>query len=44
MFNLFFFSDPDITAGDGVYSRFLTSYPVAGRYEFKVVVNDNNRR
>ncbi len=37
-----FFSDPDLTAGDGIYSRYLTTYPSIGRYSFSVEVDDNN--
>ena len=33
--------DPDITADDGVYSRYLVKYPGPGRYEFSVTVTDN---
>ena len=33
--------DPDIVAGDGVYSRYITKYYGPGRYRFTVFVNDN---
>ncbi len=39
-----FFLDPDMTAGDGIYSRYMTSYHTAGRYEFIITATDNNRR
>ena len=34
--------DPDITADDGVYSRYMIQYPGEGRYEFSVSANDDN--
>ena len=34
--------DPDITAGDGVYSRYLVRYPGPGRYECSLAVTDNS--
>ena len=34
--------DPDITADDGVYSRYMIKYPGEGRYEFTVTASDNN--
>lgn len=40
----FQFSDPDLMSGDGIYSRYLTDYYSAGRYEMQVTVNDNNKR
>ena len=38
------FLDPDLVSGDGIYSRYLTNYPTAGRYEFSVTVDDNSKR
>ena len=32
-------ADPDMVAGDGVYSRYLLEYPAAGRYVFSVHVS-----
>ncbi len=37
-----FFSDPDIVAGDGIYSRYLDRYLSAGRYKFTISVDDND--
>ena len=34
--------DPDITADDGVYSRYMIRYPGEGRYEFRVTASDHN--
>ena len=34
--------DPDITADDGVYSRYMIKYPGEGRYEFSVTASDDN--
>jgi len=34
--------DPDLTANDGIYSRYLTQYPAVGRYSFSVEVDDND--
>ena len=31
-----------MTGGDGVYSRYLTKYPSAGRYSFTVTADDND--
>ena len=36
--------DPDLTSGDGIYSRYLAVYPNAGRYQFSVAVDDNRQR
>lgn len=33
--------DPDLMAGDGVYSRYLAFYPAPGRYSFTALVDDN---
>jgi hypothetical protein len=33
-----------LTSGDGIYSRYLTNYPSSGRYEFSVLVDDNEKR
>merc|ERR1719412_2046108 len=33
--------DPDLTSGDGIYSRYITEYPAPGRYNF-IVTADNN--
>ena len=33
--------DPDLTQGDGVYSRYVTRYLTPGRYRFRVEVQDN---
>ena len=35
-------ADPDLTAGDGVYSRYLVHYPGPGRYECSLAVTDNS--
>lgn len=35
-------SDPDLTGGDGVYSRYLTTYPGPGRYSFTVTADDDD--
>ena len=37
-----FIADPDLTQGDGIYSRYLTQYPGAGRYIFQVLADDNS--
>ena len=34
--------DPDMLANDGIYSRYMTNYPTAGRYIFTVTVSDND--
>lgn len=39
-----YLSDPDLISGDGIYSRYLTHYPVAGRYKMVVSVDDNDGR
>lgn len=36
--------DPDLTAGDGIYSRYLVQYPASGRYSFIAQVDDNSAR
>ena len=36
--------DPDITAGDGIYSRYLTTYASTGRYSFFVTASDRKGR
>ena len=36
--------NPDLMAGDGVYSRYLTKYPGAGRYTFQAYVDDNGEK
>ena len=33
--------DPDLVANDGIYSRYLTDYPRAGRYRFRVTAEDD---
>ena len=35
---------PDLVADDGVYSRYLTAYPRAGRYRFRVTAEDDGGR
>ena len=40
-FLIFFFADPDLVSGDGIYSRYLTSYSSRGRYKFFVSADDN---
>ena len=34
-------SEPDLVAGDGVYSRYLTIYPGVGTYSIAVIASDN---
>ncbi|XP_022255985.1 calcium-activated chloride channel regulator 2-like [Limulus polyphemus] len=34
--------DPDITKGDGIYSRYLTTVTTAGHYWLTISANDNN--
>lgn len=34
--------DPDLTANDGIYSRYLIQYPAVGRYSFSVEVDNND--
>ncbi len=36
-------TDPDLVANDGIYSRYLTSYPAAGRYRFQVTADDDDQ-
>ena len=36
--------DPDMVGNDGIYSRYMTNYPAAGRYIFTVTVSDNDGR
>jgi hypothetical protein len=36
--------DPDLMAGDGVYSRYVTKYPADGRYSFSAFVDDNEAK
>lgn len=31
-------------SGDGIYSRYLTHYPSAGRYSFDIIVHDNHSK
>ena len=38
---MFRFSDPDIVASDGIYSRYLGRYTDPGRYRFTITVDDN---
>jgi hypothetical protein len=33
--------DPDLVGNDGVYSRYMTRYPAAGRYTFTVTATDS---
>jgi len=35
------YGEPDMTRGDGIYSRFITSYPSSGKYIYKVMIDDN---
>ena len=39
---VYYLPDPDLTSGDGIYSRYLTTYPAVGRYSFSVEVDDND--
>ena len=39
-----YFADPDLTSGDGIYSRYITHYPAPGRYSFIVNANNNKDR
>ena len=34
--------NPDLMAGDGIYSRYLTQYPGKGRYSFQAYADDND--
>lgn len=44
IYNLFnSFSDADLVAGDGIYSRFLIKYPGPGRHAFAVRINDGEQ-
>ena len=36
------FSDSDLSAGDGIYSRYLTKYISPGRYRFTAIATDNS--
>ena len=36
------FTDPDLVSGDGIYSRYLTTYPFPGKYVFTITVTDNS--
>ncbi len=36
--------NPDLVAGDGIYTRYLTNYPSRGRYNFMAVVDDNDSK
>ena len=38
----FSITDPDLTSGDGIYSRYIAYYPAPGRYSFSVSANNNN--
>ena len=35
------FLEPDLTSGDGIYSRYVTQYPATGKYTYKV--NENTQ-
>jgi hypothetical protein len=39
MFISLFVLEPDIVAGDGVYSRYITNYPTTGKYKYKVCIH-----
>ena len=41
IFSLLSLSEPDLVAGDGVYSRFLTNYPGVGTYSVAIIASDN---
>ena len=41
IFSLISLSEPDLVAGDGVYSRFLTNYPGVGTYSIAITASDN---
>ena len=41
IFSLLSLSEPDLVAGDGVYSRFLTNYPGVGTYSIAITASDN---
>ena len=34
-------SEPDLVSGDGVYSRYLTTYPGVGTYSVAIIATDN---
>ena len=34
-------SEPDLVSGDGVYSRYLTTYPGVGTYSVAIIASDN---
>ncbi|TRY61771.1 hypothetical protein TCAL_12265 [Tigriopus californicus] len=36
--------DPDLVGGDGIYSRYLTTYETKGRYYFVINADDNENR
>ena len=36
------FTDPDLVSGDGIYSRYLTTYPSPGKYVFTITVTGNS--
>ena len=36
------FTDPDLVSGDGIYSRYLTTYPFPGKYVFTITVTGNS--
>ena len=36
------FTDPDLVSGDGIYSRYLTTYPFPGKYVFTIIITDNS--
>lgn len=39
-----FIAGPDIVKNDGIYSRYLTTFTVNGRYGLKVRVESTNNR
>ena len=40
--NPLMFTDPDLVSGDGIYSRYLTTYPFPGKYVFTITVTGNS--
>jgi len=36
------YGEPDITRGDGIYSKFITEYPSSGKYTYQVVVDNQS--
>ena len=38
VFQRLYVLEPDIVAGDGVYSRYITNYPTTGKYKYKVCI------